>query len=322
MKNLLIFTGGKTDERSVSLNSSIFISEYIDKNKFNLFVVEILKNGNLVCKESQNPISFIKKNNDTFICYGENFEDKNMAKIDCVFIATHGTGENGEIQGFCDFYNLKYFGNDLLSSAVTFDKLLSKKIIMHDFKVLPFLTSPVNYEEASKILNNDILFIKPNRSGSSLGCSKVKNALEFENAVKLAKIHDETFIAEPFVDFIEVSCSVIKKLVSPVGSIAFDGDFANYEQKYNVPKKMIVPAVLNDCLSKKIQNASLKIAEIFKLKYARIDFFVDIKNDEFYFNEVNSIPYFGKKDGDGYFIHTLKNMGYSFCDIVNLIIEA
>ena len=115
-RTIAIVAGGDSSEIVVSLRSAQGIYSFIDKERYNLYIVEmegkrwevILPNG------EKTPID---RNDFSFM---ENGEKKNF---DFAYITIHGTpGENGLLQGYFDLIGIPYSSCNVLVSAITFNK--------------------------------------------------------------------------------------------------------------------------------------------------------------------------------------------------------
>jgi D-alanine-D-alanine ligase len=136
-------------------------------------------------------------------------------------------------------------------------------------------------------------FVKPNKSGSSFGISKVKTREEFLPAIDNAYKEDDEIIIESFLDGTEVSVGVINYkgtvTVLPITEIVSENDFFDYEAKYLGKSKEITPARISDDLKVKIEIVAKRAYEVLKMKgFSRSEFI--IVNDEPHMLEMNTIP--------------------------------
>jgi D-alanine-D-alanine ligase len=136
-------------------------------------------------------------------------------------------------------------------------------------------------------------FVKPNKSGSSFGISKVKTANELPIAIEVAYKEDNEIIIESFLDGIEVSVGVINYqgnvIVLPITEIVSENDFFDYEAKYQGKSQEITPARISDEMTKRVSEVAKRAYEVLKMKgFSRSEFiFVD---GEPYMLEMNTIP--------------------------------
>src|SRR5262249_44834809 len=133
-----------------------------------------------------------------------------VVPLDVVFPVLHGkTGEDGAVQGLLELSGIPYVGCDVPSSAICMDKALaytvarSAGIATPEFRVVddPDATGPepIVYP----------VFVKPARSGSSFGVTKVERAGELGAALADARRYDRKVLIEQAVPGVEVGCAVL-----------------------------------------------------------------------------------------------------------------
>ena len=140
------------------------------------------------------------------------------------------------------------------------------------------------------------LFVKPVRSGSSFGITKVQNEEQLFPAVKEAFRHDSTVILEEMISGFEVGCAVLgskELIIGEVDEIELSDGFFDYTEKYTLKTSSIhVPARITPEKAGEIKAAALSIYRMLRCTgFARVDMFLTPKG-EIYFNEVNTIPGF------------------------------
>jgi len=224
---------------------------------------------------------------------------KNLA-IDVVFPVLHGPyGEDGTIQGLLEIIGLRYVGSGVLASAVCMDKSYAKPIFAAaGLKVAPgIVVTSKKFELPSNL--SVPLFVKPARSGSSRGTSKVNQISELAGAVEHALTFDSKVIIEQAVVGKEIECAVLesdeKLTVSAVGEIAISKEFEFYDfqAKYlDNSMKLLVPANLPKGVEDQIKKAALIAFSAAGCEgLARIDFFYS-NTGEVIINEINTMPGF------------------------------
>ena len=167
------------------------------------------------------------------------------------------------------------------------------------------------------------VFVKPLDGGSSLGITKVNMKEDLTMAIDRAEKYGGKVIIEEFIDGVEVGVAILKKdnqiICGEMDEVIIEKGFFDFEEKYTLKtSKIIIPAQIDQKTKNKIVNAGKRIFEKMVCKgFARIDFFVD-KNNEIYFNEINTIPGFTSHSR---FPNMLKAKGYTFEEIVNSIID-
>jgi D-alanine-D-alanine ligase len=194
---------------------------------------------------------------------------------------------------------ISYVGSGVLASAVSMDKSYAKPIFAAaGLKVAPgIVVTSKDFELPSNLTFP--LFVKPARSGSSRGTTKVKQKSELAAAVANALEFDTKVIIEQGVAGKEIECAVLqadaKLTVSQVGQIVLSDkfEFYDFQAKYlDDSMQLIVPADLPVGIEAKIQQAALAAFKAAGCEgLARIDFFYSDKG-EIIINEINTMPGF------------------------------
>jgi D-alanine-D-alanine ligase len=119
-KNIAIVTGGDVAERNVSLQSAKNIALEMDKNKYNIFIIELNK-GKFTLQGTDNFIDL----NDFSLRTGTNH-----TTFDLVYLMLHGhPAEDGNLQGYLNLIGMPFTGCNLFTSAITFGKQATKDIL-------------------------------------------------------------------------------------------------------------------------------------------------------------------------------------------------
>ncbi|GAB3790879.1 D-alanine--D-alanine ligase [Virgibacillus kimchii] len=345
-KKVGIVFGGKSAEHEVSLQSAKNIVEAIDKDKYDVMLIGIDKEGKwhlndqssyLLNEENPKLIQLNKSNEHVAIVPGD--EDNQLIhaskslpldQIDVVFPIVHGTlGEDGSLQGMFRAANLPYVGSNVLGSSVCMDKDIAKRLLnaagINVAKGLVYRKSKkdeINYDEAVEKLGTP-LFIKPANQGSSVGVSKVNTAEEFKQAIESAFEYDHKIIIEESIDGREIECAVLGNddpKASLLGEILPNTEFYSYESKYidETGAELAIPADLTDEETKRMQEVAVKAFETLECGgLARVDFFLT-QDGEIYVNEINTLPGFTKIS---MYPKLWEISGISYPDLINELIE-
>lgn len=290
IKVLLLF-GGNSFEHEISIKSAKNLYNHIDKKEFEVTDVYISKDNSWYESNLDfDDISIDKlKKIDNITCYIKNF--------DIVINIIHGnSGEDGKLQSLFELFNIKYIGSNSLSSFLCINKELTKLVLeknninqtkYHVYKSIKDTTSKLDYP----------VIVKPNDGGSSIGIMVAHNDKELKKAIKFSSTYSNKIIIEEFLEnCLELECSVIENnglYVSTIGQIIHTNEFYDYEDKYiKNESKIIIPANINELLSKKIKKLAEKVFNLLQCSdFARVDFLVDSKSN-IYLNEINTIPGF------------------------------
>ncbi len=302
-----IICGGKSSEHEISCISANGILNAIDRSKFEPVLIGITKSGKWLLLPDDT--TFITQNGAlptvpesgievSITSQGLFSGGKNLA-IDVAFPILHGTyGEDGTIQGLFEMIGLRYVGSGVLASAVSMDKSYAKPIfVAAGLKVAPgTVVTSTNFELPSNL--KFPLFVKPARSGSSRGTTKVKQSSDLKAAVEAALAFDSKVIIEQAVDGKEIECAVLqsqgKTIVSPVGEIVISSkyEFYDFQAKYLDDSMQLVFPELPAGVEEKIQSAALTAFHAAGCEgLARVDFFYSSSGDVV-INEINTMPGF------------------------------
>ena len=291
MKNVAIIMGGYSSEYQISLTSGTVVYNSIDKTKYNCYCIHIFKDKWVLVEADKNEYP-INKNDFSVNRNGE------ILHFDVVFNAIHGTpGEDGLMQAYLELLNIPQTSCSYYQAALTFNKrdLLS---VLKPYGIKSAISYYLNlgdYIEVEDIIKKVGLpcFVKPNKSGSSFGISKVKTEEEMIPAIEKAYQEDDELIIESFLDGIEVSVGVINYkgeiTVLPITEIVSENDFFDYEAKYLGKSQEITPARISTELKEKIENVAKRAFQILKMEgFSRSEFI--IMNNEPFMLEMNTIP--------------------------------
>lgn len=217
---------------------------------------------------------------------------------DVVFPALHGQYcEDGRLQGFLDYWGVPYVGCGVESSVLCMNKALTKRLAADaGVPVLPWVaTGRDGAEEAVLRKLSFPLFIKPARSGSSVGAAKAETREELKTALDTACGVDSLVMAEPLFRGQELEVAVLSEpglTVSRVGEICCKAPFYDYETKYRTSDaETRIPAQISDACAAKARAYAETVFRTLGCRHlARVDFFAS--GEELFFNEINTMPGF------------------------------
>jgi D-alanine-D-alanine ligase len=320
-----VLYGGRSGEHDVSLCSAATVVSALNSSKYEVIAIGIDRDGKwyvqdqpeIVPHKDFGKILSLKKRGTWLV---NHFEEGNKLSlynmevsgekvtIDVVFPVLHGTfGEDGTLQGLLELAMVPYVGADVIGSAVGMDKDVAKRLL-HEagIPVVPSLT--VNQQQwlsnQKSIMESAVgklglpLFVKPVCAGSSVGVKKVKEKAMFAQAMDFALQFDTRVIIEKAIDCREIECAVLgneNPVASVLGEIISNHEFYSYEAKYIDPEGATpkIPAQMEASLSALVRETAVKgYLALGCSSMARVDFFLDKKNNEFYINEINTLPGF------------------------------
>lgn len=291
--NIAFVTGGYSGEAVISYKSAITIENNIDKDKYDVYTINITPGGWFYSTGNDNlPVD----KNDFSININET-----IIKFDAVLIGIHGTpGEDGKLQGYFDLLNLPYTSCDAATSALTFNKRYTVAIAA--FAGIRVAKS-VHLFRHNAILPEEILaqvqlpvFVKPNNGGSSIGMSKVLTPAALPVALEKAFNEDEQVLVEEFIKGREFTIGVFKTkeeiIILPVTEVISKKDFFDYEAKYTAGMSTeVTPAEIPEGILEKLTQNARKVYELFNCRgIVRMDFIYNEENELPYLLEINTVP--------------------------------
>lgn len=293
--NIALVTGGYTGESVVSFRSADFVESQLDRNKYNIYKIIILKEG-WYFQDADAVKHSVDKNDFSILL------NNKKINFDAAFIMLHGSpGEDGKLQGYFDLLDIPYTSCDALTSSLTMNKGYSKAIVngIKDLYIARSIQLFENSVHAKKELEANLdfpLFIKPNNGGSSIGMSKVKTTFELPDALKKAFIEDDQVLVEEFVQGREFSIGVFKNKkglqVLPATEVIPSNDFFDFEAKYTPgATEEITPGRMTEAEKSRVERIVSEIYIKLNCKgMVRIDYFLQNQTSNFYFIEINTIP--------------------------------
>lgn len=327
-----VFFGSRSPEHDVSIITGSLIYSGLKQIGYTVYPVYLSEDGGWYIDEELGNVDFFKEDNfkdrlgklpkfsldvsgqtDGLLFTATKGFSKKQVFINFAFPAFHGTnGEDGVAQGFFELFNIPYVGCDVASSALAMDKVLTKTLFEDfDIPTTEYISFTHNQweeyqEEILKSLTQlkGALFIKPARTGSSIGITKVVSREEIQGAVEVAFHYDTKVLVERAVENVkDLTVCVIghnELHVSEIQESRFNKDFFSYEDKYlneggaqlgNATQNIIIPADLPADVSKRIKSMAQDIFRIFECSgIARFDFLYNQESGDVYANEINPLP--------------------------------
>jgi D-alanine-D-alanine ligase len=222
-------------------------------------------------------------------------EDLVSGGYDRAWIALHGPGgEDGLMQGALEWLGIPYTGSGVLASALTMDKLKTKRVVVGaGLRAPPYavLTAPADLPRALEEVGLPLM-VKPASQGSSVGITKVKTAAQLPAAYAEASAVDPIVFAEAFIDGDELTVGVLGSRALPSIRIVPATEFYDYQAKYfRNDTQYHCPSGLNAAEEAELQAAALatfRVTDCFG--WGRVDFMRERGSGEFHFIEINTTP--------------------------------
>jgi len=293
-KTIAFVTGGYSGEAVISYKSAITIENNIDKDKYDVYKIDMHPTGWWYETEEGEEVA-VDKNDFSIKVNGTKIT------FDAVLIGIHGTpGEDGKLQGYLDMLKIPYTSCNAAASALTFNKRYTVAVasfggIKVARSLLIFKHSRVGPCQILEQLQLPV-FVKPNNGGSSIGMSKVVAAAELEGALEKAFKEDDQVLVEEFIKGREFTIGVFKSggniITLPITEVISKKDFFDYEAKYVAGMSdEITPAVADEAVAEKVRsNAKLAYQLLDCRGVVRIDFIYNELEQQPYMLEINTVP--------------------------------
>lgn len=342
VKVAVIF-GGCSNEYEVSLQSAYSVITHMDQQKYEIITIGITHEGQWLRytgdleKIQQNswhqaPDDCVPVAISPSRYANKLLEFKNGQVVetlfDIAFPILHGkNGEDGTLQGLLEMAGIPFVGCDTLSSALCMDKDRAHKLVEHAGIQTPASVVFSRNVRSDEWLNKTDhlsypLFVKPVKSGSSIGISLVQGREDLYAAIEQAFYHDQRVIVEECIDGFEVGCAILgneELTIGEVDEIELQTGYFDFTEKYSLAtSKIIMPARIDHETAARVKEAATKIYQILGCSgLARVDLFLT-KNQEIFFNEVNTFPGFTEHSR---YPKMMKGIGLEFSEIIDKLIQ-
>ncbi len=317
-----ILFGGRSGEHPISIRSSRFVVESLDRERQTPVLIGIDRRGgwHLLDEEAYDALEdevapgagrlvvpLARDGRLGFIDPEHPLDE--LPAVDVVFPVLHGPyGEDGTIQGLLDTFDVPYVGVGVLAAAVCMDKDVCKRLLRDaGIAIVPYVTVTAHSWRAEReALRAAIdalgfpLFVKPASLGSSLGVTRVAAdaAATLDAAIEAALALDAKVLIERGIDGREIECAVLGNdapQAAVPGEIVPGEAFYSYADKYAADShaQTRVPAELDEATREQVRALAVRAyAALECTGMARVDFFLERDSGALYVNELNTIPGF------------------------------
>ncbi|WP_329791667.1 D-alanine--D-alanine ligase family protein [Lentzea sp. DG1S-22] len=288
-----ILFGGAFEEHPVSLKSAREVSRHLDSTRYEPYWVKITRGGDWrLCagpdQEGGRPV--VLSPDGLLVLEGGRFE---TIGLDVVFPVLHGRqGEDGAVQGLLELSGIPYIGCDVQSSALCMDKALTYVVARGAGVATPRFWTDVPADPAYP------LFVKPARSGSSFGVTRVSTEDELEVALGVARQYDSKVLVEEAVAGSEIGCSILgddELVVGELDRVALTHGFFRIHQE-STPEtgsensSFVVPADISAEACELVKETARAVYRALGCSgLARVDLFLTPEG-RVVLNEVNTMP--------------------------------
>lgn len=303
-----IIFGGVFEEHPVSVKSAQEVAKNLDADRYEAYWIGITKSGDWrLCDGPEaswedgahRPVvlSPDRSVHGLLVLDEGSYE---TIRLDVVLPVLHGKlGEDGAIQGLFELSGIPYVGCDVQSSALCMDKSLAYTVVAEAGIPTPNHWILLPGDEIDPDVLPYPVFVKPARSGSSFGVSKVTSAAELADAVATARQYDEKVLVEEGVVAEEIGCAILgngaELVTGEVDHVALSHGFFKIHQE-DAPETgsenatFIVPADIPAEAQELVKAEAKRVYRALGCRgLARVDMFLKA-DGTVVLNEVNTLP--------------------------------
>ncbi|QCX80578.1 Vancomycin/teicoplanin A-type resistance protein VanA [Streptomyces sp. YIM 121038] len=303
-----IIFGGSSEEHPVSVKSAQEVAKNLDADKYEPYWIGITETGAWQLCDSPGAdwenadarpvmLSPDPSVHGLLVLEQERFE---VIRLDLVLPVLHGTlGEDGAIQGLLELSGVPYVGCDIQSSAICMDKSLTYTVAKSAGIATPNFWVVTENEKVDADQLPYPVFVKPARSGSSFGVSKVAGAEDLPGALDAARQYDSKVLIEEAVTGSEIGCAILGDpsalIAGEVDRVALSHGFFRIHQEASPEtgsdnSTFIVPADISEEARQLVQESAKNIYRTLGCQgLARVDMFLQ-DDGQVVLNEVNTFP--------------------------------
>ena len=303
-----IIFGGCSEEHPISVKSAQEVARHLDLAKYEPFYVGITTSGAWkLCdgpdgdweNGSCRPAALSPDGTVHGLLVLEQGRYETIG-LDLVLPVLHGKlGEDGALQGLLELSGIPYAGCDIQSSALCMDKSLTYMVARAAGIATPAFWTVTANENIDPDQLSYPVFVKPARSGSSFGVSKVARKADLPSAVQTAQQYDTKVLIEEAVVGSEVGCAILGNdrdlIAGEVDRISLSHGFFRIHQE-SEPERgsensaAIVPADISTESRSLVQETAKAVYRALGCRgLARVDLFLT-EDGQVVLNEVNTLP--------------------------------
>jgi D-alanine--(R)-lactate ligase len=303
-----VIFGGRSEEHPISVKSAHEVAKHLDRGKYEPVYIGITRSGAWKLCDGPDPdwenaqclpavLSPDRGVHGLLVLEQGRYE---TITLDLVLPVLHGKlGEDGAMQGLLELSGLPYAGCDIQSSALCMDKSLAYIVTRSAGIATPTFWIVTANENVDPDQLAYPVFVKPARSGSSFGVTKVAREEELQTAVEAARQYDSKVLIEEVVIGSEVGCAVLGNgqdlIVGEVDRIALSHGFFRIHQELDPESgsenaTVTVPADISPESRSLVQETAKEIYRVLGCRgLARVDMFLT-EDGNVVLNEVNTFP--------------------------------
>lgn len=262
---IIVLAGGLSHERDVSLRSGRRVAQALRDLGHDVVEADVTSELFDVIESADDPVVFP-------ILHG-------------------GVGEDGSLREVLDLIGVPYVGSGAAASRSAFDKAVATPLIASaglrtpEQVALPVaMFRELGARELVAALAAKVGFpmmVKPARSGSAMGCTKVTSADALPEAMVAAYAYGELAVVQRFVEGVELAVSVIEREGEPVALPAVEirpnSGVYDYTARYTAGEtRFLAPAEVPDEVAAACAELALQAHRVLGLRdLSRTDLIVE-----------------------------------------------
>ncbi|TCP42086.1 D-alanine--D-alanine ligase [Tamaricihabitans halophyticus] len=303
-----IIFGGACEEHSVSVKSAREVAQHLDTDKYEPYWIGITTDGDWrLCvgpdadwENGAARPAVLSPDRGARGLLVRGSQGHEVVRLDLVLPVLHGgLGEDGAIQGLLELSGIPYVGCDIYASAICMDKALTYTVAKAAGIATPSFWVVADDEKVNPGCYPYPVFVKPARSGSSFGVSKVTEPDQLLPALNEARKYGWKVLIEEAVAGSEIGCAVLGTsfdlITGEVDRVDLSHGFFRIHQETSPEtgsenSTFIVPADIAEESRQLVQEAARTIYRALGCTgLARVDLFL-AGDHRVILNEVNTMP--------------------------------
>jgi D-alanine---(R)-lactate ligase len=303
-----VIFGGRSEEHAISVKSAQEVARNLDLEKYEPVYLGITRSG--AWKLCDGPDAHWENGGGRRAVLSPDSSVRGVLvleqgryetiRLDVVLPVLHGKlGEDGAMQGLLELSGIPYAGCDVQSSALCMDKSLAYVTARDAGVATPNFWTVPDTENIDAARFPYPVFVKPARSGSSFGVTKVSRGEQLSTAVEAARRYDSKVLVEEAVVGSEVGCAILGNdtdlVAGEVDQIGLSHGFFRIHQE-SAPESgsenstITVPAAISAESRRLVQETAKVVYRALGCSgLARVDMFLK-EDGTVVLNEVNTMP--------------------------------
>jgi D-alanine---(R)-lactate ligase len=306
--SLAIIFGGSSEEHPISVKSAQEVARVLDPERYEPHYIGITRRGAWSLCDSPDPDWEARGCRPAILSPDISVRGLLVMEqgryralpVDVVLPVLHGKlGEDGAIQGLLELSGIPYVGCGVQSSALCMDKSLAYLVARSVGVATPDFWPVAAGEHIEADGLPYPVFVKPARSGSSFGVSKVTRREDLPGAMDAARQYDSKVLIEEAVPGAEVGCAILgndtELFAGEPDRVALSHGFFRIHQEREPERgsenaTFMVPADISTEARELVRETAKALYRALGCQgLARVDLFLK-EDGSLVLNEVNTLP--------------------------------